>query len=452
MRKLIWILVCLYICRPTTAQDLSSVTQLTEIKNLQGVVSIPGDRYMMAGSVSEQIAFHVEFKEPALELRTKEGTFIDSASYKQFSYLNTIHLRDDGRILGLAADTLENRYFFVTIAPDLSDLKLDRFLSPTRNFTITRFHGLEYESSTIMIDATIFRNQINERVTLYYDDNNLTLIEDDILPEDTGDYIRLEDGTIMHVKNDVRDETVVTWYDQNLSPRWTNTYRKMNFESAYSGPDGRIYLAGREFISGGLSEALIIEIDSAGTILNSARVTEGPMWNFQIRFTKILPYQDKIAVVGTNNFNSDSWQAYHNFMLKIYDRNLNEWASTSSRTWGENALVIESKLIGDTFFGVAQSFPFESSASYQFIVDVTQSTSTHNEISAPITIHPNPVVDLIHIGASDTEPFTIFDSQGRLCLSGQASGSIDVSQLDSGHYLLRLGNGRQSTSLPFVKL
>ena len=389
-----------------------------------------------------------------MELRTRESEFIDSIGFKQFGHIQVIHQRDDGRVVALASDTLEGRHFFVTIADDLTDLRLDKFLSPSNDFVITNYYELVLEEDYVVMDADIRRGQSIDRVKLFYNKQSLSLERIQNFPRILGFFIELADNTFLHLDNDFFDDVKVTRYDKNFTVIWSRTYNDLNFLSAYAGSDNRIYLVGREFLNDGKSEGLIVEVDQEGTILNEDRVTEEPMWNYQIFYTKIIPYKDKLIAIGNNNYNSDSWQANHNFILKIYDKELNVLSSTSSNAAGENGQVRQATLIDNTIYGVAKSFIFEGSASYHFVVDIEDlSTSTESVGNLPLSIYPNPVQEelSLEIAAAEVDSYKIFDTTGRLCHSGKQENVINVGHLSSGNYIIKVHTSKAVSSQRFVK-
>jgi len=73
-----------------------------------------------------------------------------------------------------------------------------------------------------------------------------------------------------------------------------------------------------------------------------------------------------------------------------------------------------------------------------------------------IVIHPNPVKDIIKINTTvnlTNKIATVFDINGKRMLNKKMdSYSIDVSQLTSGVYFLRLESNGRSISRKFIKL
>jgi hypothetical protein len=72
------------------------------------------------------------------------------------------------------------------------------------------------------------------------------------------------------------------------------------------------------------------------------------------------------------------------------------------------------------------------------------------QTSKSFTIHPNPVVDEVHLtGLFDkNEGYNVTDLSGRTFLTGLADEKINVSTLPSGSYFIRIG----ATTMKFIKL
>ena len=437
-----------------SAQDFNTLTQSIDIDFVNGSVYRADDTQLISGRASEYIPFMVVPREPSLELRTAGGEFVDSMSYPQFEDLRLLNLREDGRVLGIATDTVEGRSFFVTVAT-LDDLRLNRFLSPSREFSVEGIYHTEVKDDALIIDAEIGIDQTSERVYLHYNSSTLLLDRMEVLPRRGGHYYRLEDNFMLHVMNDPFDAVLVTRYDEAYNIIWQKTYRDVNLESVYSSPDNRIYLAGREFLNNGRTNAIIAEIDQEGNRIHNNNVTEDPdLWNFKIMFSKILPYQDRLIAVGSNNYNSDSWSTAHNFMIVVYDKDLNEITRTGGSQSGANSNVIQSAIRGNTIYGVVQAHPFESSYSYQFVVDISEdNTATESLAESSLSIFPNPTSDKIRLDNLDVEimHIDILDGQGRLCYSSEVKETIDVAHLAPGHYLLRLTTSTDIRSWKFSK-
>jgi hypothetical protein len=72
------------------------------------------------------------------------------------------------------------------------------------------------------------------------------------------------------------------------------------------------------------------------------------------------------------------------------------------------------------------------------------------QTSKSFTIHPNPVVDEVHLTGlfNKDEGYNVTDLSGRTFLTGLANEKINVSTLPSGSYFIRIG----ATTMKFIKL
>ncbi|MBT8265701.1 MAG: VCBS repeat-containing protein [Bacteroidia bacterium] len=72
-----------------------------------------------------------------------------------------------------------------------------------------------------------------------------------------------------------------------------------------------------------------------------------------------------------------------------------------------------------------------------------------------VIIHPNPVKDLLHISSSQNlsnAKLFVFDISGKMILRPQLfSNELDVSQLSSGHYVLKIMDNAKVRSHKFIK-
>jgi len=57
-----------------------------------------------------------------------------------------------------------------------------------------------------------------------------------------------------------------------------------------------------------------------------------------------------------------------------------------------------------------------------------------------LTIYPNPVKDILRVTGAQTEEYEVFDLMGRTVFQGFLNEGIDVSELPSGAYILRIRN------------
>ena len=71
-------------------------------------------------------------------------------------------------------------------------------------------------------------------------------------------------------------------------------------------------------------------------------------------------------------------------------------------------------------------------------------------------VYPNPAKDILYVQTAETDGFVwfVFDSQGRLVMSGKCNGgsnSVEISELASGTYLINVVSQSKSATAVFVK-
>ncbi|WP_152285421.1 T9SS type A sorting domain-containing protein [Flavicella marina] len=84
------------------------------------------------------------------------------------------------------------------------------------------------------------------------------------------------------------------------------------------------------------------------------------------------------------------------------------------------------------------------------VVTLENATASINNIdgSSPISIYPNPVSDILYIDSDVTiDTYNVYSVSGQSVKSQKATGSIDVSDLQNGLYILNTGN----RSTKFIK-
>ena len=69
-----------------------------------------------------------------------------------------------------------------------------------------------------------------------------------------------------------------------------------------------------------------------------------------------------------------------------------------------------------------------------------------------LEVYPNPVSDLLYLKElpCETVDYAIFDVSGRMVAAGNSNGSISVSGLEKGLYLLQIKGEKQSATAKFV--
>ena len=78
-----------------------------------------------------------------------------------------------------------------------------------------------------------------------------------------------------------------------------------------------------------------------------------------------------------------------------------------------------------------------------------------NSFVNDLVIYPNPTNDVLNLNSTDNlndAIYTVFDINGKRVLNSKlTSSTIDVSQLASGNYILRLIIGNKIKSQKFIK-
>ena len=197
---------------------LNARTFETDINNLSiiscnAITSLDDSKTLVSGNEVDYIPFIAQVGAPALQLSTVEGEFLDTLSYPQFSFMTILQSRNDGRVLDIASDTINERYFFITIGNELSDIKLNRFLAINADFNITKINEATLENNQVVLDAIINKNQESIRALLYYEAGDLRLTSSVDLPDVSGTYHRLSNGTNYYFHNRHNQPVVAKKYD-----------------------------------------------------------------------------------------------------------------------------------------------------------------------------------------------------------------------------------------------
>ena len=114
-------------------------------------------------------------------------------------------------------------------------------------------------------------------------------------------------------------------------------------------------------------------------------------------------------------------------------------------------------VIGDTFNNTASIY-FD----YNFPIITNTETTTiaalavsDLEFSSYFTLHPNPTNDLLNIQFKNNiqiSSISIYNTLGQLILAvPNATEKIDVSNLSSGNYFLKINSDKGTTNAKFVK-
>ncbi len=397
--------------------------------------------------------------DPVLKLSGPDGALIDSLSYPQLSDLNIVSQLDDGRVLGIGKRANSNRLFFVTIGDDLDDLKINKYLDRDANLTIEYVYETFAENDQFVVDAKVIYNQNEIRAKLTYDTTILEVIDVQVLPEEHGDYYFLPDDSFFRyidIASGSKEKLELTKYDSNSNVLWKSIIDKLDLKAIHVKDDGSIYLAGREDRNDGNGgyEALLLGLDNNGEILNSLKIEgdPGPLSNpVKKQFSKILSYEDKLIVIGTNLYNADRSQGDHGIMIRIYDKDLNELAVSGGSVYGTWAWLIDCKLGGNMIYGIVNSGVFESSYSYEFRLEMFGPSSIASEETEEFSIYPNPTKDKINIDLPNENMVELYDINGMLLQSHNNTIELDVSHLPSGVYFVKYSSENGSRTQRIVK-
>jgi len=98
--------------------------------------------------------------------------------------------------------------------------------------------------------------------------------------------------------------------------------------------------------------------------------------------------------------------------------------------------------------------PFDSG--YQmfprYISDFDDLSSVDEDLDARIQVYPNPAVNVIHINSDVVlEKYTLYNNFGQVIMQGNFIPSLDVSELQSGNYLIVLSKDGKKKVVRFVK-
>ena len=103
----------------------------------------------------------------------------------------------------------------------------------------------------------------------------------------------------------------------------------------------------------------------------------------------------------------------------------------------------------DTNFNVWNAFVGDEYNSYEYYTKTTSLSNETNEINLTL-LYPNPVINVLNIKVDNSlinQPYTIFDSLGRIVLKGNLDDfetTINVEQLSKGIYYLKVSNNKVS--------
>lgn len=73
------------------------------------------------------------------------------------------------------------------------------------------------------------------------------------------------------------------------------------------------------------------------------------------------------------------------------------------------------------------------------------------ELDVEVSVYPNPAVDLLHVEGAGSFRYQVVSADGALVAAGESEGTVDVSPLSAGNYLLLIHNGKELRTLNFIR-
>ncbi len=138
---------------------------------------------------------------------------------------------------------------------------------------------------------------------------------------------------------------------------------------------------------------------------------------------------------------------FENIQLPFEDETNDGYVAFKIKTKSTLKLGDEMKNLADIYFDY--NFPIRTNET-QTTIAIPSGTK---DIQTEVTIHPNPVRDVLTLDNSNWTKAEIFDISGRLIkVTGVDGYSIDVNGLDSGTYILHLSDKDKRGKVKIVKM
>jgi len=139
---------------------------------------------------------------------------------------------------------------------------------------------------------------------------------------------------------------------------------------------------------------------------------------------------------------------FENIQLPFDDANNDGYIAFKIKT-------LPSLVLGDSLKNLADIY-FD----YNFPIRTNEAQTTvafpvfTKDITTEVNIYPNPVTDILYLDTNENwSKAVIYDISGRILRSASLDGqSIDVSELESGTYFVRLKDGEKVVLVKFVKI
>jgi uncharacterized repeat protein (TIGR01451 family) len=139
---------------------------------------------------------------------------------------------------------------------------------------------------------------------------------------------------------------------------------------------------------------------------------------------------------------------FENIQLPFEDETNDGYVAFKIKTKSTLKLGDEMKNLADIYFDY--NFPIRTNET-QTTIAIPSGTK---DIQTEVTIHPNPVRDVLTLDSSTRwTKAEIFDISGRIVkVTGVEDFSVDVSGLESGTYILHLSDKDKRARVKFVKM
>ena len=110
---------------------------------------------------------------------------------------------------------------------------------------------------------------------------------------------------------------------------------------------------------------------------------------------------------------------------------------------------------GDYYLKITSTNPTSSNYQTPYQFTITTTLSTENTTLDAFSFYPNPVEDIMHLDHFEIQKVSIYNIIGQLVavknFDNQATNTIDLSELESGIYILQLKNDTAEKTIKVVK-
>ena len=72
-------------------------------------------------------------------------------------------------------------------------------------------------------------------------------------------------------------------------------------------------------------------------------------------------------------------------------------------------------------------------------------------INASVTIFPNPAADIVYVAADDVKSIEVYSISGQLVAANEGEQSINVSNLATGNYIVKIATAKGAFSQKLIK-